>query len=598
MALSERIKTMRREYVPKHFWKEGYAKEVYLSILRSRAYTESWKETVGEPQSIRRAKALARYLDMMPLYIRPFELIVGNFAEDPHALPVNLEATDPGLESGKGVEEYIRKGYVKKDEIDEWRGYQKFWQDEGLSKMLLSRLTEKEKKLAWADFAFMEVLPTQYTSRAQAEQDLYLSKGGLNGRLHEIRAKIAHLEEEQENCVGGTEAVEIIDKFNDLQAMVIATEAVIRWANRYSELAKQMAKKERDPQRKRELKQIAIHCAHVPANEPRSFWEAIQSHFLVSTVYQMIEHISHGTSLRLDQIFWPFYEKDVLINKTLSRDNALALMEEFLLHIDEWGRALPLVWRKSLQGNNLLATYTIGGVKPEDGSDACNETTILIMDAIDELRLNHPDFKFRWHPKINQRVYRRCLEVVRSGLGQPSIKNDLVVIDTLMNHYGFTLEEARSWAVVGCISPAPTLHWGRCRRDAWTIYPAKFLELTLFNGVDPQNDSDIGLHTGDTTKMETFEEFFEAYRKQFAWGMRISARIKAIAEDCDNKMLKRPFLSVLFQRSLDACRDILDTPEKGMPWVNDPGIVDSVDSLIGIKKLVYDDNKYTMDQVL
>jgi pyruvate-formate lyase len=167
-----------------------------------------------------------------------------------------------------------------------------------------------------------------------------------------------------------------------------------------------------------------------------------------------------------------------------------------------------------------------------------------------------------------------------------------------MNHYGFTLEEARSWAVVGCISPAPTLHWGRCRRDAWTIYPAKFLELTLFNGVDPQNDDDIGLHTGDTTQMKTFEEFFEAYRKQFAWGMRTSARIKAIAEDCNNKVLKRPFLSVLFQRSLNACRDIMDTPEKGMPWVNDPGIVDTVDSLIGIKKLVYDNKKYTMEQVL
>ena len=598
MALSERIKRMKEEYVPKHFWKEGYIKPAHLSLLRTRAYTKVWKETEGEPLSIRRAKALAHYLDTMPIYIRPFECIVGNYAEDPHALPVNLEAIDPGLDSGKGVQEYINAGLVKEDEVDEWREYQEYWRNHGLGKMIASRLTEKEKKLAWADHTFMEVLPTQYTSRAQPEHDLYLHNGGLNGRLTELRTKLSQLEEELEASSGGSEAIAINDKINDIKAMIIATEAVIRWANRYSKLAKEMSEKEPDPQRKKELEKITEHCAHVPANEPRSFWEAVQSHFLVSTAYQMIEHLSHGTSLRLDQIFWPCYEKDVVIDKTLARDDALALMEEFLLHIDEWGRPLPLIWRKSLQGNNFLATYTIGGVKPQDGSDACNETTVLIMDALDELRLNHPDFKFRWHPQVNHRIFRRCMELIRSGLGQPSIKNDLVVIDTLMNHYGFTLEEARSWSVVGCISPAPTINWGRSRRDAWTIYPAKFLELTLFNGVNPTTGEDIGKHTGDPRTLKTFEEFFAAFQEQFAWGMRTSARIKAITEDCNNKFLKRPFLSVLFRRSLNACRDIMDTPEKGMPWVNDPGIVDTVDSLIGIKKLVYDDKRYTMDELI
>jgi benzylsuccinate synthase len=598
MSLLPRVKQMKEEHVPKHFWKEGYVGPVYISILRTRSLTRVWKETEGEPLSIRRAKVLADYLDTMPLFIRPFECLVGYLAEDPHALPLCLEAWDTGLESGKGLEEYIKAGLVKKDEIEEWREYQRYWHNRGLNKILDARLTEKEKKLAWADHAFMEVLPTQYTTRAQPEQDLYLSNGALNGRLEYLRKKLSDFEQELENSAGGDSAIGIIDKINDLKAMIIATEAVIRWANRYSKLAKEMAEKESNHQRKKELEKISEHCSHVPANEPRSYWEALQSHLLVSTAYQMIELLSHGTSLRLDQWFWPSYEKDVLINKTLKREEALALMEEFLLHINEWGRPLPLVWRKSLQGNNFLATYTIGGVKPEDGSDACNETTILIMDALDELRLNHPDFKFRWHPKVDQRAFQRCLELNRSGLGQPSIKNDPVVIEGLMSHYGFTLEEARSWAVVGCISPAPTLNWGRCRRDAWTVFPAKVLELALFNGINPTTDEDFGFHTGDARKFQTFDELFEAYRKQFGWVMRTSARIKTIAEDCTNKFLKRPFLSVLFRRSLNACRDLMDTPEKGMPWVNDPGIVDAVDSLIGLKKLVYDDKKYKMDEVL
>ena len=598
MALSPRIEQMKKEHVSKNFWKEGYVEQVYISILRTRSLTKVWKETEGEPLSVRRAKVLADYLDTVPIFIRPFECLVGYFAEDSHALPLCLEAWDTGLESGKGLQEYIKEGFVKKDEVAEWREYQEYWHNRGLNKMLNSRLTEKEKKLAWADFAFMEVLPTQYTTRAQAEQDMYLSNGALNGRLEYMRKKLSDFEKELDDNAGGDSAVAIIDKVNDLRAMVIATEAVIRWANRYSKLAKDMAKKESNPQRKKELEKIAEHCAHVPANEPRSYWEALQSHLLVSTAYQMIELLSHGTSLRLDQWFWPFYEKDVMINKTLKREDALALMEEFLLHINEWGRPLPLVWRKSLQGNNFLATFTIGGVKPEDGSDACNETTILIMDAVDELGLNHPDFKFRWHPKVDPRAFRRALELNRNGLGQPSIKNDPVVIEGLMSHYGFTLEEARSWAVVGCISPAPTINWGRARRDAWTVFPAKVLELALFNGVDPTSGEDFGFHTGDTRTLKTFDELFEVYTKQFGWVMRASARIKTIAEDCTNKFLKRPFLSVLFKRSQEACRDLMDTPEKGMPWVNDPGIVDAVDSLIGLKKLVYDDKKYTMDEVL
>jgi len=380
--------------------------------------------------------------------------------------------------------------------------------------VLISRLTDKERKLAQADHTFMEVLPTQYTSRAQPDHDLYLENGGLNGRLSDLKKKVEELNKKRENCPGGTKAVEINDQLNDLKAMIIGVEAVIRWADRYSKLAREMAEKEADPQRKKELEQISEHCAWVPANEPRTFWEALQSHLFTSLAYQMIEHLSHGTSTRLDQIFWKFYENDVVKNGTLPRDKAVELMGEFLLHIDEWGRPLPMVWRKSLQGNNFLATYTIGGVKI-NGDDASNDLTVAILDAIDVLRLNHPDFKFRWNPKGDQKAYRRAVEVIRSGLG----------------------EEARSWAVVGCISPSPTINWGRCRRDAWTVYPAKFLELTLFNGINPTTGNDIGLKTGDTKNFETFEELFEAYRKQFAWGMRTSARIKTIAEDCNNQIM-------------------------------------------------------------
>ncbi len=595
--LSERIKAFKEKHVPKHFKSEGYVKGAFLSIERSRYFTESWKETEGEPRSIRKAKALANYFKKCSIFIRPEELIVGYSAEDPHALVANLETFSP-----KGIENYIKGGYINKEEEREWREYLDYWKKRNLENAVLSQLSDEEKALAQAQNTYIEVLPGEYTSRTQPDHDLYLEYG-LKGILAILQEKLTRLQEEREKSAGGPELIDIHKKIIDINAMIIAAGSVIHWANRYSQLALEMASKESDPERKEQLELISKNCAWVPANPPRTFWEALQSHWLLFIAYHTIEHPCHGTSLRLDQVFWPWYEKEVIIKETLPRERALELMEEFLLHVDELGRPLPLHRRKTLQGANYLATYTIGGVKPEDGTDACNELTMIILDALDKLRMNHPDFKFRWHPNVNQQIFSRVLEVVRSGLGQPSIKNDPVVIDGLMNHFGFTLEEARSWAVVGCISPAPSINWGRARRDAWGTVPLKFLELALNNGIEVTAPShlvgkQVSIQTGDPRNFSTFHEMFEAFRKQFAYCMKISARVKTISEYYNNEICKRPFASCLFKRSLESCRDIMDTPDKGVPWANDPSIVDTVDSLIALKKLVFEDKKYSMDELL
>jgi len=120
---SQRLINFKKKHVNKNFKESGYVHPVYLSILRSRVYTEVWKETWGEPTSIRKAKAFAQYLDTIPIFIRPEELLVGFYAEDPLALPVQIEAMDPT----KGIDQYIEAGYVKKDQVEEWRGYQDFW---------------------------------------------------------------------------------------------------------------------------------------------------------------------------------------------------------------------------------------------------------------------------------------------------------------------------------------------------------------------------------------------------------------------------------------------------------------------------------------
>lgn len=585
---SERIKKFMEVRVPKTFSKEGYVKPVYLSILRSRAMTEVYRATEGEPATIRKAKAIAKYLDDMPLFIRPEETIVGFYAEDPKAMPLSIEATSPAM-----VRTMMQDGYTIPEQNEEWEDILNYWEPRGLNNVVRNHLTEEELFLGQAENAYMEVLPTQYTSRAQAEYDLVLDNG-LGGIINILQGKFDALAKQREEA-DGAEGVEIAKKMIDLEAMIISAKAVIRLAKRYSAFAAELAEKEADPARKAELLEISERCAYVPENTPRTFKDALQSFWICFQVGHMIEYLSHGTSQRLDQAFWPWYKADLEAGR-ITHEEGLDLFEELLMHVDEMGRPLPVVRRKALQGSNFLATYTIGGVD-KDGNDACNECTMLILESLYDLKISHPDFKFRWHPKVDQKMYQKAVDVISLGIGQPSIKNDEVVIDTLVSHFGFTLEEARSWAVVGCISPAPTINWGRARRDAWAIRPAKCLELTLYNGINPLNGQKISIETGDPAEFKDFDEFFEAYTKQFALSMKRSARIKAIAEYCENEVCKRPFLSCLYRRCWDSCRDVMDTDDHGMPWVNDPGIVDSIDALIGIKKFVFEDKKYTMNEL-
>ena len=280
MALSPRIESFKKNHKVKHFWKEGYVEPVYISIWRSRIFTRVWKETEGEPTSVRKAKCVAAYLREVPIFIRDDEIIVGFYAEDPLALPVCIEAVDQSI-----VRKMIAQGHVKEDEIEEWEEILDYWKDRGVQKLLTARLTDEELKIASADHAFMEVLPTQYTSRSQAEYDLPLGKG-LLGIKKILEEKYANLIEEREASVGGTEYLEINDKLNDLKAMMITIDAVIDWANRYADLAEQKAKEEKNEQRKKELLAIAERCRHVPQIRPGTLLKQCKASGSASLLYR------------------------------------------------------------------------------------------------------------------------------------------------------------------------------------------------------------------------------------------------------------------------------------------------------------------------
>ena len=594
---TERIKEIARTRFPKYYVGDDafVNKSIFFSVLRPRMYTKVWKETEGEPISIRRAKALKEYLHNVPLFIRPHELLVGYHAEEACAMTVNLEQINLAA-----IDRYIKNGFIKEDEIEEFKEYKEYWSTRNLRSYMFNLLSEEEKMLVEAGHRYIEGNPTDAATFTQPDHEIYMDIG-LNEIIRQLHQKLNDLRSEREQLGNSPELVDICHRINDVKAMIIAAEAVIHWANRYSKLAAEMAEAEADPVRKEELQRISEICAWVPANPARNFWEAMQSHWLAYIVYHCIEVQAASVSLRLDQLFWRFYEKDVLIDKSLSRDKAMEIIENFLYKADEMGWATAQDYQTTLQGTNMVAVYTIGGVNT-DGSDACNELTMTILDCIDDLRLSHPDFKFRYHPKVDPKIWKRVVEVIRSGLGQPSIKNDQVAIDILMGHYGCTLEEARSWSTIGCAAPSPTIREGRCRNSVGSIFPAKIVELTLNNGADPiplgGKMVSPGLQTGDPTQFETFEELLEAYRKQMEYLMVKQHRVRYLGEVANTALCRRPFASCLFHRSLEASRDILDVPNKPVAATIVPGMVDAIDSLVGLKKLVFIDKKYTMAEVL
>jgi benzylsuccinate synthase len=226
--LSKRIEAFKEKHVVKHFKSEGYVAGVYLSIERSRHYTEIWKQTEGQPVTIRKAKALANHLNKCALFIRPEELIVGYFAESPNALITSLETM-----SAKGVESYIDGGFVKKEEEKEWREYLEYWRYKTVEAAVLPHITEEELLIAQAQNTYMEALPGEYTSRTQPDHNLYLDYG-VKGIVEILKGKLTGLMEERNNSVGGPECIEVEKKVTDVKAMIIAAEAVIGWADRYS----------------------------------------------------------------------------------------------------------------------------------------------------------------------------------------------------------------------------------------------------------------------------------------------------------------------------------------------------------------------------
>ncbi len=582
--MTERVAKLRRLSLEEKPW---------LSLERAALVTEFYRTCDSRSEPMRRALAFRHLLEHKTIYIGPGELIVGERGPAPKGTPTYPEVCCHSMEDLEILDSREKTSYRVDDEarrihrdqiIPYWRG-----------KSMRERIF-REMEPAWVD-AYEAGLFTEFMEqRAPGHTVLgdVIYRKGLLDLGADIEAALARLDFFNDP--------EAYDKQQELKAMAVAADAVIRFAERHAELARQLAAQEADPRRRAELKRIAEVCSRVPARAPRDFWEALQAYWFIHL--GVITELNTWDSFcpgRLDQHLQPFYQHG-LEQGTLTREDAQELLECFWVKFNNQPAPAKVGVTAAESGTYTdFANINTGGLKP-DGSDGVNEVTYLLLDVVDEMRLLQPSSNLQLSKKSPDRFLKRGLEIVRQGWGQPSIFNADLVVEELLRQ-GKSIEDARQGGTSGCVET------GAFGKEAYILTGyfnlPKVLEVALANGVDPRSGKKIGVESGDPRTFRSYDEVFAAFRKQLHHFIDIKVRGNQIIERLYARHMPAPFLSLLIDECIARCdgtargKDYHDGGARyNTTYIMGVAPGTTTDSLSAIRYHVFDRQSLTMDELL
>ena len=429
---------------------------------------------------------------------------------------------------------------------------------------------------------------------------------GLEKRIEAVEAKIEEANAQlRESPWVAKDNLPLLNKIDKWRAMVMADKAVMAWAQRYSRLAKIIAENfEDDDRRCDELMEISDICRQVPAKPPRGLRDAMQCKWFTYLICHSIERYASGYGQKEDKILWPYYKMSVIegSGQPMTREEAQELFECERLKVSEHGSTKGRQLREFFAGANDLFILTIGGLNA-DGSDGCNDCTDAILDAAASMKTTEPSIGFRWNAKGRTQTKRKVFECIRKGMGFPSIKHDENGINQLMNYFNVPEEKANEWALVLCMSPGITGRRGtqKSRTEGGEdIYPGKLLELALADGYDHFfTDMQLGPKTGDASRFESIDDLWEAFQLQTRYSIDLALRAKDISRTLEATYLPCPFISSLDDGCVEKGMNDTEIAEVPNPWHNmNTGSTCVIDSFAAIQKLVFDEKKYTMEQLV
>jgi formate C-acetyltransferase len=561
----------------------------YISAERAKLLTDFYRSDAARGVSVPvcRARALQHLLEHKTICIQPGELIVGERGPAPKATPTYPELCCHSLDDLRVLHDRERTPFAVSDDVS--RVYAEdiipFWQGKTIRDRLFALMSPAWHR-AFDAGVFTEFMEQRAFGHAILDDKIYCR--GLLDFKADILAHQARLDP--------LEDPRAYEKGEELTAMAIAMDAVVAFARRHAALARQLAEREDDEARKRELLKIADACQHVPAHAPRDFHEALQAYWFVHL--GVITELNTWDSFnpgRLDQHLWPFYRRG-LADGSLTEEGAKELLGCFWIKFESQP-APPKVGITEEQSGTYqdFALINTGGLTP-DGEDAVNPVSTLILDVVEEMRLIQPSACIQLSEKSPEDFLRRAAEVIRTGLGQPSCFNTDVIIQEML-HAGKAIEDARCGGPSGCVTISA---FGKesCTLTGYMNWP-KILELALHDGRDPRTGTQVGPQTGDPRTFTSYEGLFDAYRQQLRHFVDLKIAGNNLIERLYANHLPAPFMSVLMDDCVARARDYHDGGARyNTTYIQGVGIGTATDSLAAVRRHVFDDQAVTMDDLL
>ena len=560
-----------------------YARNPEVEAERACLITESYQQTEALPITLRRAKALEHILDHMTLVIREDELIVGNLTAAPRSTQIFPEFSFQWLTEefdtlAKRTGDVFNISEETKRKLTQVFAY---WGGKTVNE-LATEYMYPETKLAMSHNVF--TVGNYYfngVGHISVDYEKVL-KVGFNGIIRESEQALA---EADRACP------DFIKKRNFLDAVIITSQAAIRFANRFADLAESMAY-QAGGKRSQELQTIARNCRTVPANPAGSFYEALQSFWFVQAIIQ-IESNGHSISpMRFDQYMYPYYQMDMAVGR-LTKDSAQELLDCLWVKFNDINKVRDSGSTKGFGGYPMFQNLIVGG-QDKEGIDATNELSIACLEASAHTKLPQPSISIRvWNKSPNEFLIKAA-EVSRIGLGMPAYYNDEIIIPALVNR-GLTLEDARDYGIIGCVEPqkgGKTEGW----HDAAFFNMAKVLELVMYNG--RLDGVQVGPQTGEFTSFTSFEQIEKAYHEQMEYCVGLLANADNAVDLAHGARCPLPFVSSMVYDCIGRGQSI----QEGGAWYNftgpqGVGVANVGDSLLSIKELVFNRKLYTLAQI-
>jgi len=560
-----------------------------ISAERALLVTSFYKSESAQNLSIpvRRAMAFKHILGNKKICINEGELIVGERGPAPKATPTYPEVSLHSLQDLEILDSRPKVWFKVDDETKEI--YEKeiipYWKGKSQRDKIFKQLP-KEWEAAYEAGVFTEFQEQRAPGHTVAGKKIF--QKGLLDLKEEINESLQKIQSGKDP--------DAADKIEELKAMDIAADAMIIFAHRHADELQKLAKQEKDSQRKAELAEMERICRKVPAHAPETFHEMLQHYWFIHL--GVITEVNPWDSFnpgRLDQHLFPLYKQE-MEKSMLTKENAVELLQAFWIKFNNHP-APPKIGVTALESNTYtdFALINLGGVK-EDGTDAVNELSYIILDVIEEMRILQPSSMVQISKQNPDGFVNRAIKISKTGFGQPSFFNTDAIVQELVNQ-GKSIVDARNGGASGCVET------GAFGTESYILTGYfnlnKILEITLHNGKDPRTGKKVGIETGKPGNYKNMSDLIEAYKQQLHYFADIKLKGNNIIEKLFAEELPVPFLSLIIEDCISNAKDYnAGGARYNTSYVQGVGLGSITDSLTSIAYNIFDNQKITIDKLL